>query len=84
MNHSVARFRSSRHDILTMRKTILLTAIALAIVVFDAPASAQGLPTATPESVGLSSAQLDRVTAGLQAHIDQGHIAGVVAAVVRD
>jgi CubicO group peptidase (beta-lactamase class C family) len=67
-----------------MRKTILLTAIALAIVVFDAPASAQGLPTATPESVGLSSAQLDRVTAGLQAHIDQGHIAGVVAAVVRD
>ena len=84
MNHSVARFRSSHHDIPTMRKTILLTAIALVIVVFDAPASAQGLPTATPESVGLSSAQLDRVTAGLQAHIDQGHIAGVVAAVVRD
>ena len=84
MNHSVARFRSSRHDIPTMRKTILLTAIALVIVVFDAPASAQGLPTAAPESVGLSSAQLDRVTAGLQAHIDQGHIAGVVAAVVRD
>ena len=84
MNHSVARFRSSHHDIPTMRKTIRLTAIALAIVVFDAPASAQGLPTATPESVGLSSAQLDRVTAGLQAHIDQGHIAGVVAAVVRD
>ena len=84
MNHSVARFRSSHHDIPTMRKTILLTAIALAIVVFDAPASAQGLPTATPEAVGLSSAQLDRVTAGLQAHIDQGHIAGVVAAVVRD
>ena len=84
MNHSVARFRSSRHDIPTMIKTILLTAIALAIVVFDTPASAQGLPTAAPESVGLSSAQLDRVTAGLQAHIDQGHIAGVVAAVVRD
>ena len=84
MNHSVARFRSSHHDIPTMRKTIILTAIALVIVVFDAPASAQGLPTATPESVGLSSAQLDRVTAGLQAHIDQGHIAGVVAAVVRD
>ena len=84
MNHSVALFRSSHHDIPTMRKTILLTAIALVIVVFDAPASAQGLPTATPESVGLSSAQLDRVTAGLQAHIDQGHIAGVVAAVVRD
>jgi CubicO group peptidase (beta-lactamase class C family) len=56
----------------------------LAILAFQGAASAQSLPTATPESVGLSSARLDRVTAGLQAHIDAGHIAGVVAAVVRD
>jgi CubicO group peptidase (beta-lactamase class C family) len=47
-------------------------------------ASAQSLPTATPESVGLSSAGLERVTASLQAHIDAGHIAGAVGAVVRD
>ena len=47
-------------------------------------ASAQSLPTATPESVGLSSARLESVTANLQAHIDAGHIAGAVGAVVRD
>jgi CubicO group peptidase (beta-lactamase class C family) len=46
-------------------------------------AAAQGLPAATPESVGLSSARLDRVTDALQAHIDAGRIAGVVGAVVR-
>ena len=44
---------------------------------------AQGLPAATPESVGLSSARLDRVTDGLQVHVDAGHVAGVVGAVVR-
>jgi CubicO group peptidase (beta-lactamase class C family) len=47
-------------------------------------AASQGLPTATPESVGLSSAGLERVTVALQSHIDAGHIAGVVGAVVRD
>ena len=45
---------------------------------------AQGLPTATPESVGLSSDRLARATAALQAHVDAGDIPGVVAAVVRD
>ena len=45
----------------------------------DAP----GLPTATPESVGLSSERLADATRRLQAHIDAGDIAGVVAAVMR-
>jgi CubicO group peptidase (beta-lactamase class C family) len=48
-----------------------------------APAYGQALPTAGPESVGLSSERLARVTDALQAHIDAGHIAGVVGAVVR-
>jgi len=48
------------------------------------PTLAQSLPTAAPESVGLSSRLLDRVAVNLQAHIDAGHIAGVVGAVVRD
>ncbi len=47
-------------------------------------ASAQDLPVATPESTGLSSTGLAAATAALQAHIDAGNIAGVVAAVVRD
>ena len=49
-----------------------------------AVACAQGLPRATPESVGLSTEGLRRATIALQAHIDGGDIAGVVAAVARD
>ncbi|MGJ8688620.1 MAG: serine hydrolase domain-containing protein [Gammaproteobacteria bacterium] len=45
---------------------------------------AQELPTANPESVGLSSDGLAQVTQNLQAHVDAGHIAGVVAAVLKD
>lgn len=41
------------------------------------------LPTATPESVGLSSDRLHEATRRLQAHVDAGDMAGVVAAVVR-
>ena len=39
---------------------------------------------ASPESVGMSSAALNNATARLQKHIDDGDIAGVVAAVARD
>ena len=39
---------------------------------------------AMPESVGLSSAGLAAVTQRLQRHVDEGDIAGVVAAVARD
>ena len=62
-------------------------ALALGLVLLGCgPATviAQGLPTATPESVGLSSDRLARATAALQAHVDAGDIPGVVAAVVRD
>ena len=44
---------------------------------------AQDLPTAIPESVGLSSERLDEVTRRLQSHVDARDIAGVVAAVAR-
>ncbi len=45
---------------------------------------AQSFETAAPESVGLSAEGMSRATASLQSHIDQGHIAGVVAAVLKD
>ena len=62
-----------------------LTSIALAVVWLAAgpPAAAQNLARATPESVGLSSAGLTTATAALQAHVDAGDVAGVVAAVAR-
>ena len=48
------------------------------------PAFGQDLRPASPESVQLSSQGLERATQALQAHVDAGHIAGVVAAVARD
>ena len=64
-----------------MRSSSTLT---LACLVLACPALAQDLSRATPESVGLASAGLERATAALEAHIDAGHVAGVVAAVARD
>ena len=62
----------------------LIIGLGLGLLAPRAPAFGQALPVANPESVGLSSKQLVRVTDALQAHIDAGHIAGVVAAVVRN
>ncbi len=47
-------------------------------------ALAQTLERATPEEAGMSSAGLQAITTNLQSHIDNGDIAGVVAAVARN
>jgi CubicO group peptidase (beta-lactamase class C family) len=44
----------------------------------------QSLDFASPSSVGMSGEGLQAVTARLQQHVDEGDIAGVVAAVARD
>jgi CubicO group peptidase (beta-lactamase class C family) len=59
------------------------TAFALAWLAAVPQTAAQDLQPATPESVGLSSNGLTQATEALQAHVDAGSIAGVVAAVVR-
>mgnify|MGYP001318475049 CR=1 FL=1 len=58
-------------------------ACLVSALVWCTPAAAQDLDRAAPESVGMSPAGLGAATAALQAHIDEGHIAGVVAAVAR-
>ena len=63
-----------------MRNLLMLLFLFGNVVIVNA----QKLPRATPESVGISSAGLAQVTANLQGHIDAGHIAGAVAAVLRD
>ncbi|MBN1507048.1 MAG: serine hydrolase [Sedimentisphaerales bacterium] len=64
------------------RATILWT---LAVLIAMAPLGyAQGLPTASPESVGLSAQRLDRITAAMRRHVDDGLLAGAIAIVVRD
>ena len=60
-----------------------LPAIATGLIA-SAGAAAQDIQPASPESVGMSSAGLQKVTARLQQHIDDGDIPGVVAAVLRD
>ena len=64
-----------------MRRT--RTATTLVCLILAWPVFAQDLQRATPESVGLAREGLERATEALQAHIDAGHIAGIVAAVVR-
>ncbi len=60
-----------------------LLAVALLATAL-APAAQQPLPTASPESVGLSSARLERLHAGMQALVDRHQVAGTVTLVARD
>ena len=48
-----------------------------------APTLAQGLPAATPASVGVSGERLNRLSATMQQYVDQGRAAGLVTIVVR-
>ena len=59
-------------------------ALSIALAVTAGSSYAQLLEIAAPESVGFSSVGLEAVTANLQGHVDNGDIAGVVAAVARD
>lgn len=53
------------------------------VVLFCSLAAGQSLPTAKPESVGLSSERLDRIGKTVQRNIDDKRIAGAVTMVVR-
>src|SRR5215510_1475723 len=57
--------------------------LALVVVAGALPAGAQGLPTATPEQVGLSSAKLAKVTEVVKGEIARGRYPGAVALVAR-
>jgi CubicO group peptidase (beta-lactamase class C family) len=47
------------------------------------PGLGQGLPAASPESVGLSAQRLERIGTVMQKHIDEGRVAGTVTLVGR-
>jgi CubicO group peptidase (beta-lactamase class C family) len=55
-----------------------------ALIAFSPLALGQGLPKASPKSVGLSQDRLDRITAVMQKHVDDGLLAGAVAMVARE
>ncbi len=48
-----------------------------------AQAAAQGLPAASPESVGLSAERLGRLKSVMQTYVDEKRIAGVATVIVR-
>jgi CubicO group peptidase (beta-lactamase class C family) len=56
----------------------------LVLLIALTPVCGQGLPQASPASVGLSQERLDRITAVMQQHVDEGLLAGVAALVARD
>src|SRR5215510_14180912 len=64
--------------VLALAAHLALVALAGAL-----PAGAQGLPTATPEQVGLSSAKLAVVTEVVKGEISRGRYPGAVAVVAR-
>ena len=67
-----------------MLSRIRLVALAVALFLLVPQALlAQGLTVAVPESVGMSSERLERLTAALQAYVDDGRLAGAVAIVAR-
>ena len=63
------------------RLVALLTLVSFALLA--GVVWAQGLPTAKPEEVGLSSERLERVSRALRSEIEAGKIPGAVALVAR-
>src|SRR4030095_9987995 len=66
----------------TMKRLVALVML-LVFVLFAPGVWAQGLPTAKPEQVGLSSERLERVSRVLRGEIEAGKIPGAVALVAR-
>jgi CubicO group peptidase (beta-lactamase class C family) len=66
------------------RRSAFALIFSLCLVVLSgSPTVGQALPSATPESVGLSSERLDRLTRTMQEYVDQRRTAGLVTIVVR-
>ena len=65
-----------------MKRHVALVTL-LSVVVFTSSVWAQGLPTARPEQVGLSSERLERVSRALRSEIETGKFPGAVALVAR-
>jgi hypothetical protein len=65
-----------------MKRSVTIVALLLSVFVASA-AGAQGLPSATPEEVGLSSQKLARATELVKGEIAKGRYPGAVALVAR-
>ncbi len=66
------------------RRTNLVLCVLSLLIALAPVVSGQGLPKASPRSVGLSQERLDRITALMQKHVEDGLLAGAVALVARN
>ena len=66
-----------------MMRSARVCVFAALLVAVPATVFGQGLPQTSPEQVGLSSERLARIEAIMQAHVDDGRIAGAVGLVAR-
>ena len=66
-----------------LRWRALPPAVIILLAVALEPATAQRLPRATPEEVGMSSERLERLSSALQHYVDNGEVAGTATIVVR-
>lgn len=60
-----------------------LVSISYIFILFTAPVFAQGLPTASPEEVGMSAVRLERMSAKMHEYVDQGKLAGITVVIAR-
>ena len=65
-------------------KSILGLITALPFILLSSTGFADGFPTASPESVGLSSERLERLTNAMQRYIDKDQLAGTVSLIARN
>lgn len=67
-----------------MKMSMRVACVALAWVMLGVAAWGQGLPTASPEQVGMSSKRLARITEVFKEDVAKGRFAGAVMLVARD
>ena len=67
-----------------MRNLMIKQAVTLLFVAATSIAFGQGLPTARPEEVGMSSMRLAALKTSLQSEVDKGKLPGAVVMIVRN
>ena len=60
-----------------------LLAVVMCLVALAPSLGADSMPVAKPESVGLSSARLERLAQAIRQHVDDGRMPGAVVAIAR-
>lgn len=66
-----------------MKKHIQIFALLMLLLLLTESVSPQGLPTATPDEMGLSSTRLSRIKPFMQSYVDQGKLPGLITMIAR-